>query len=500
MKNKKVLWAIVLFFIFGFVAFAFANPFNNDDEQKKDKKDTPVVDKTPVDVTPTPTDNLIRVVTLTNKVTEPTVILDTVAPLIDEVTLSEYGWTKNDVTVTVNATDNVALATEAYSIDGGVTFQASNQFVVSAYTGLTVIVKDAAGNLSEPYKVDVLVDKINPAVPTILGVNLPLSATAVNLTITPGQDLESGVYGIEVSEDEITWTSYTGVIAYNESGDYTLYARTVDNVGNVSDSTMVSFAIDVDAPVVNSLTYSNTNPTRDNVVATIVTNEPVTIDGWTEVNTNTYTKEYPNNVSETVTLTDNVGNTSEADIEINNIDRTAAIVAGQIVDLGNKQLKLVLTSNEALQSVVGYTTTDNLVWEQVVANTGAYNLSLTVQDLAGNETLVEATYSHSLNVTYKGNRMNTDRWGNLSNVELTFGHTDSVNPAAIISDKVINTGYINFGMGNSVTKTGTYSVIATNGLEYTVEYSAVISRTLDHHHGWQYSVGTPTVTATLKTT
>lgn len=482
MKNKKVLWAIVLFLIFGFVAFAFANPFNNDDEPKENKKDTPVVDKKPVDVTPTPADNFIRVVTLTNKVTEPTVILDEVAPIIDDVTLSEYDWTKNDVTATVIATDNVALAAEAYSFDGGLTFQASNQFVVNTYTELTVIVKDAAGNLSEPYTVEVLVDQVNPEIPTMeinpievtqFRMVSPLGAPAVNVTITPGEDLQSGVYGVEVSQNDLDWEVCLDqdnnplnpcVIPYAESGDYTLYARTVDNVGNVSESTMVSFTVDVDAPEVVSLTYSNEEPTRDNVVATLVTNEPVTItnefgdlDGWTEVDENTYTKEYTDNTSAVITLTDAAGNTNTVTVEVNNIDRVAPNVSLSFTGNGSNLL-IKLTSDEELQNIVGYTTLDNLTWTKTVSNNNV-TISMTVYDLAGNQKFVSRQYERV--ILEDVNVLSYDRKLQL-NVRLGY------------SSRTIEKSITLPDYGQSIVVNDTVNVTFYGGKTYSISYAVTI--------------------------
>lgn len=518
MKNKKFIWAVAVFFIFGFMAYAFANPFNKEEEPTKKEPKTPVVDKKPV-VNPTvnndPNPNQLLPLT-TNPVTpNPIVILDTVAPVIKSVTLSEYEWTKQDVSVKVEATDNVALNTKAYSFDNGLTFQESNEFIVKNRSELKIIVKDAAGNLSETYHQVVLVDQVNPEKPTMSiepivdrALNLLLTetnpmGTMVNVVINPGLDLESGVKGVETSVDGITWTLSGTVfpykIPYEESGDYTLYARTVDNVGNISVPEMISFSIDIDAPEVVSLTYSNTNPTRDNVVATIVTNEPVTIDGWTERANNTYTKEYTDNTSEVITLTDVTGNISTANIVISNIDREPINLVLDIVELPDARLQLRLSANKDLKPVVWggiqftYDSSSN-IWSAIVPNTGSLVFDPIVEDLAGNTASESKTYNYNFNVddfTVVGFKKATkeDKDPNSPDdyvVTLSFNYSDGSNESKTIIE--------NLKDKKTKTISGSYETLTANGLVYVVNYSFDLYRNKE-----TYTMSNKTVTAALKT-
>ena len=78
------------------------------------------------------------------------------------------------------------------------------------------------------------IDKTKPTKPTI-------NIWETGVTIDSGTDVTSGVDKTEykVEKDGATivdWTEYNSPLTSSERGTYTIYARTYDNAGNVSDT------------------------------------------------------------------------------------------------------------------------------------------------------------------------------------------------------------------------------------------------------------------------
>lgn len=76
--------------------------------------------------------------------------LDILIPVINSVTGNSGYWTNKPITLTVNATDygSAGLAPEAYSFDGGNTWQASKSKTFYKNQTVSIKVRDAAGNKS----------------------------------------------------------------------------------------------------------------------------------------------------------------------------------------------------------------------------------------------------------------------------------------------------------------------------------------------------------------
>ena len=126
---------------------------------------------------------------------------DTTPPTIDEITYTPKGWTKENVTITVKASDSESgLATKAYSFDGGKTWQASNKFKVPKNQTVPIWVIDKAGN---PKKTSIKITNIDKTAPTISKVELTPSAWTngnVKVTVT-ASDADSGLASTPYSFD-----------------------------------------------------------------------------------------------------------------------------------------------------------------------------------------------------------------------------------------------------------------------------------------------------------
>ncbi len=166
----------------------------------------------------------------------PVEVPDTEAPVVTPViepATPVSGWHTDTVTVSATALDNrdEAPAIEVQVGDGG--WVAYTGTVEVADDGVHVVrfrATDAAGNVSEPVAVDVLVDGTAPEV--------SVSAGAKKRVVVEAADELSGVVRIEVStkrnkQPASEWTEYAGPIELDAKT--VLSVRAVDAAGNVSE-------------------------------------------------------------------------------------------------------------------------------------------------------------------------------------------------------------------------------------------------------------------------
>lgn len=118
---------------------------------------------------------------------------------------------------------------------------------------------DNVGNRSEVFQFPVVVDNTPPDVRIVP--MQPLEAIQGERFSVPGNsfivratDNVSGVRRIEVSIDRREFFTYIEPIVVTESGFRSIRARAVDNLGNVSPITELTFYVDGRKPVVSSVT------------------------------------------------------------------------------------------------------------------------------------------------------------------------------------------------------------------------------------------------------
>jgi hypothetical protein len=116
--------------------------------------------------------------------------------------------------------------------------------------------------------------------------------------------------------NSITYTkTYTG----NITSDIIVFEN---DYGTTGSQVVTINWIDKIAPTA-TITYTPNTNTNTNVTATLTASEAIaTPSGWTVVNSTTYTKVYSVNTTETVMLTDLVGNTGSTNVAISWIDKT----------------------------------------------------------------------------------------------------------------------------------------------------------------------------------
>ena len=134
--------------------------------------------------------------------------------------------------------------------------------------------------------------------------------------------------------------------------------------------------------------YSIKTLTNQNVIVKITSiNQLQELDGW-ELSSDkkTLTKEYTENVKETILVSDVEENEKQINIEINNIDKTdPSVNVGYSTKNPTKgNVKVTITSNEEVQSVPGWTLSSDkrTLTKEYSDNTKE---TITIRDLAGNE-------------------------------------------------------------------------------------------------------------------
>ena len=182
----------------------------------------------------------------------------------------------------------------------------------------------------------------------------------------------------------------------------------------------------VDEVPTAKVTYSNEgNWTNKDVTVIIKTSEPVKdIQGWTNIDNQTFEKVFAYNAIETVTITDNTGNSSVVKVNVQNIDKRAPEIRG-IKDI-------VLVQGEAFDPMAGITAYDNECGTIDVKNihvqilnqssidtnvVGVYELQYSVSDMAGNTTTVK----RMVTVNLKAEILNQAPTIKVDDVTLTVG-------------------------------------------------------------------------------
>jgi hypothetical protein len=216
--------------------------------------------------------------------------VDTVAPSAPAVTPSTTDWTNGDVTVTVSSgsDSNSGVNRTEYKLEGATVqdwtpYTGTITITNEGQTTITARTIDNAGNISATASGMVQIDKTGPAGPVITPSTTDWTNQDVTVTIAPGADATSGVKKTEYRLAGATtqdWTTYTAPITITNSGETTVYARTIDNIDNTSSESAYVVRIDKDAPTNPTITPSVVGWTKDNV--------GFTIGGSTDVNPITY--------------------------------------------------------------------------------------------------------------------------------------------------------------------------------------------------------------------
>ncbi|MFL5318092.1 MAG: Ig-like domain-containing protein, partial [Myxococcaceae bacterium] len=216
-----------------------------------------------------------------------TITLDTAAPTISGFTIDNGATaTKSgSVLLTVSATDNGSgIATIEASNDGttfsGVSSNPANWALPSADGNDTVTVRvtDAAGN-SATTTASIIRDGTAPTITTatLNGGTTWSRANTVSLQVAASDGTGSGLWQLCVSGDVaqaacFSYTSSAFQLALSSGdGQKQVSVTVVDNVGNISSSTLATVSVDATPPAAQSLTIDNGAAATNNLTLTMTT-------------------------------------------------------------------------------------------------------------------------------------------------------------------------------------------------------------------------------------
>ena len=150
-------------------------------------------------------------------------------------------------------------------------------------------------------------------------------------------------------ENEQTITKDTG------DGNWYLWIYAEDKVGNVTITRSNAFNFDNTPPVTN-VEYSTTQPTIENIIATIKSNEPIQeVKGWKlSEDKMSLTKEYVNNTTangEVIEIKDLAGNSTTVKVKILNIQKEFETDQYKIVNSYIVKIKPNTTYNEFIKNI-----------------------------------------------------------------------------------------------------------------------------------------------------
>jgi hypothetical protein len=189
--------------------------------------------------------------TITINVTAP----DTTPPTITSITGNPTNWTNQNVILTIQATDNVALNSQAYSFNNGSTYQTSNQATFTTNQFVNVRVRDSSNNFVNQQVTINRIDKQSPSI-NLAGNwtnTFELGELTSNNDLYNYLSISDGASGINSSLTTISNFNY------NQAGTYTnVQVSATDNAGNTFVNTLptitITQATDTSPPTISGST------------------------------------------------------------------------------------------------------------------------------------------------------------------------------------------------------------------------------------------------------
>ncbi|MBR7118856.1 MAG: hypothetical protein IKC77_01495 [Lentisphaeria bacterium] len=370
-------------------------------------------------------------------------------------------WTKEDVTLTAETSDDNAVVKTEYSFDN-INWKTGTQVLVTDQATVYFKATDAAGNVTVE-STEVLIDKDAPVI-TINGYDGSWTAEKVTVTALVS-DSKSGVAKIECSYDNKTW-SEAGIATATESG--TIYFRATDKLGNVSTES-IEIKIDQDDPTI-AITGNAQEWTNKDVVLNV--NAADNSSGVKQV---LYSYDYENgpwldvvdgklavseNGSVYFKVIDNVGKETSYNEIITKIDKVAPglVLSGNATEWTNKDVVITAASNDAASGIakVEYSF-DNKTWNvgssaTVTANGTVY---FRATDKAGNVTEKSENISKIDKAAPVITIANPDVWTN-----------GSVTVGAVAVDSGSGLAKLEYSLDNKTWKVGDSVTVSDNGSIY----------------------------------
>jgi len=272
-----------------------------------------------------------------------TTVLDTQPPVTThtfEGTMGGNGWYVSDVTITLNATDDLSgVNATRYRINNGVWTIYADPFAVTVdgEYAIDYYSVDNEGNVEFPNSASFKIDQTPPVTTHIFDPPLPNGENGwyisnVTVTLLPSDEM-SGIDSLWYRIDGGSWKLYTAPFIVSDDGNHTLYYYSYDRAGNFEGIKSVNVKIDKTTP---TTTYDFDGDMGEN--GWYISDVEVTlsaVDETSDVNATWYTLgdtwiEYtkPFNVTEDDEHTlkyysvDNAGNIESEETTVFKIDQT----------------------------------------------------------------------------------------------------------------------------------------------------------------------------------
>ena len=171
------------------------------------------------------------------------------------------------------------------------------------------------------------------------------------------------------------------------------------SVENINNSELEFYINQKDLNI--DINYSTVNPTNEDVQVTIISDDELqNISGWSKSSDGKIlSKKYSQNIEESLTVKDLIGNEKNINILIANIDKIAPNinVNYSTEELTNENVLVTITANEKIQNIEGWTKSAD---EKILTKEYSENKeeNIVVKDLAGNETIVNIKISNIFNM------------------------------------------------------------------------------------------------------
>ncbi len=287
---------------------------------------------------------------------------DVRAPRITNVTGNPTEWTNEDVTLTINATDDVYSAVSgiaSYSFsksEEGYSAQSSPSLTVSSNGKYYARVCDNAGNISTATVINVdKIDKVKPLISSVTG--NPTSRTKDDaVLVASATDELSGIaeYSFSETEGEYSWQSDSKK-SLSENG--VVYVSVKDKAGNISNETTVNVnKIDKSKPSDPVITGNANEWTKEDVTLTAVSvdEESKVVEYSFSTSSSTYSwqaepyKTFSSNCTVYPSFKDSDGEISSAEpVKISKIDKTCPSKPSVSAEYGDEKVILTVTSADS---------------------------------------------------------------------------------------------------------------------------------------------------------
>ena len=191
--------------------------------------------------------------------------IDKVAPTITLVKAGTTAATNQDVTVTANFADNVALKSQQYKIGNGGWINYTGAVTMTANGTVYFKAVDTAGNeATAQYEVS-NIDKVAPTITQVKGNTTAATNQNVTVTATFADNVALKLQQYKI--DNGAWQNYTNGVIMGSNG--TVYFKAVDNAGNEATAQYAVSNIDKTAPTITGIAASKTTATNQDVTVTV---------------------------------------------------------------------------------------------------------------------------------------------------------------------------------------------------------------------------------------